>query len=719
MKDVLNDMGLMLNEDEMKQFFEEADTDNSGQVTMDEFAKCFFGANIGGALVMNNIRKMAAAMQRNTGVDNLPIVMNAWKRYDSNGSGSLDAHELRRLLIDLQFEVSVEEVAWIVEKLDRNGNGTVDFDEFAGLFSEEDSAADNKLNAVRARIQTVTRVMENITTQAVFSTPDQALRDDRIAFQQKVKMVMWRFLFFYVVYNYGLSTLSVALGTLWTPILPHAITNMAMDVFFVAWFIMKLLFIPREASGQIIFLRKDIIKNYVFSKEFVVDLIVVLPVDIVWFSLPSSTPNMVYGYFRLNKALSLYYLDAFFDNWTSKVTPSVGRVLNAVMWFVTISHIFACFLLFTANYSPSVPESAWTDMTAATQLLSDQSTSYLMAMLWASQMMAGQIRGNALPVYEEQLYLLLVTVLVSIPVFAGILSTISNAVTSESSESEFIGKIDSLRGYFAYTNLPSEFEVECISYYRHLFATTGSMNIAANPLDDLPIELSIPITVEMGLEMLRKVPIFKDSCENLQFVHELTAKLAPSVIEPNSIVMRKGERGTNMYFVTFGEFHVVIPNGAVVATIPKGAFFGEIALLHNVKRTATIRCGKRYANVLVLEKRDFEEVAITFPEAMSTISKAAEGRIRQLLDQEAEEARKAKEARRLELEAQRRANGDEGRTPAEAAIEPPVGASNATSPTQNQNRGLERLLATRQDDTRPVTPMTQQAAAVRTTQSEK
>lgn len=720
MKDVLNEMGLQLSEEDFKLFFIEVDEDNSGQVTMEEFSKAYYGTNIGGAQVMATIRRAATEMQRNSGGDNLPIVLNAWKKYDSNGSGNLDAMEMHRLLNDLGIAISEEEVHWMVDKLDRNGNGTVDFDEFASLFAEEDSVADNKLNAVRARIQTVTRVMENTNEQTVYSTPDQSLRDARTKVSDWIRSVLWPPLFFYVLYNFSFSSLAVAKGPLFRPALAHAILNFIFDFLYMAWFVCKFVVIPREVHGQVLFKRVEMIKHYVRSTEFVADIITVLPIDIVYFSLGLSAPTAAYGYFRANKVFSIYHLDTFFARMFGSFNPSVIRVMNAVLWFVLVSHVFACLLQFTATF---VPEQAWKEMTGVNDFRTNDNTSYLISILWATQMMAGQIKGPALPVYTEQLYLLLITVMCSIPVFAGILSTISTAVTAENTETDFLSKIDSLRGYFQYTNLPQEFEVECVRYYRHLFATTGSMNVEENPLDDLPIELAIPITIEMGLDMLRKVPIFKDACENLQFVHELTSKLAPQVVEPGNVVMRQGERGTNMYFITYGDFNVVTPTGVSVFTLRKGSFFGEIALLHNVKRTATIVCGKdRYANVLMLEKRDFDEVAATFPEALSAISKAAEGRIKQILEKEAEDARKAKEARKAETEKLKALAVAEGRTPPDESLD---GNAQEDEEDESPKKGsmLQRIhnMTMRRDRQaiRPETPMTAAAATVKVPQAEK
>jgi CRP-like cAMP-binding protein len=56
----------------------------------------------------------------------------------------------------------------------------------------------------------------------------------------------------------------------------------------------------------------------------------------------------------------------------------------------------------------------------------------------------------------------------------------------------------------------------------------------------------------------------------------------------------------------------VLVKDRVVATLGEGGFFGEIALLFESKRTASIR-SKTYCDLSVLRKADLDKVAKSFP----------------------------------------------------------------------------------------------------------
>lgn len=652
-RDMLEEMGMKLDDEELKEFFESVDHDSNGVVTLEEFQAAFFSSTLGGQSVMAHIRRGASAMAANTGGDNLPIVLNAWKKYDADGSGALEAKEISLILSDLGMTQTEEEVEWLVQKLDRNGNGKIDFDEFAALFSEDDGA-NKKLNVVKERIQTVTRVMMNKSSGKIYSNEMQDLRDKRNRVAAFVDDYCSLPLFAYCVYNAGQTTYRIALGEEEIVPLQHIIIDLVLDLIMVFWMLAKLFIIPIEIKGQVIFTSKEILCNRVRTREFWIDVLIVLPLDFVF--LAAGRPGVI-GYWRANKILLAYYIDPLYNSISRKINPAAARALNAGLFMFMFCHVFSSLCIVVAR---DVGEVAMDDMVGSKTLVTERGTTYLKSLYWAIMTLAGQIKGAAIPKLENQVYLLMAATLVGLPMFTVVLGAVGNAANVEDSYTRFLGKIDELRGYFEYTKLPATMEVECVAYYYHLYNTTGTLDITEDPLDDLPVELSIQVTIQIGRDMLKKVPIFKDASNNLEFVHELTTKLVPRVIEPGALVMRKGDRGSNMYFVTHGDFNIVIDDGTVVFTLRKGNFFGEIALLHNVKRTATIVCGGRYANVLILDKKHFDEVTTTFPDCLSQVYKAAEDRIKQMLEKEKEEAQQAKEKRRREREEARRKAIEDG-----------------------------------------------------------
>jgi NADH dehydrogenase len=95
-------------------------------------------------------------------------------------------------------------------------------------------------------------------------------------------------------------------------------------------------------------------------------------------------------------------------------------------------------------------------------------------------------------------------------------------------------------------------------------------------------------------------------------------KLSPSHgisqlhFEPGEIIFNEGDVGDFLYIITRGEVEVYNKSGHL-ANLGPGQYFGEMALLREATRNATIRCIKS-TNVLALTKKDFGTLIANFKE---------------------------------------------------------------------------------------------------------
>ena len=63
-------------------------------------------------------------------------MLKVFTKFDSDGSGSIDADELNEALISMGQTLTSEQLQDLVEEIDVNGDGEIDFDEFKVLFSQ-------------------------------------------------------------------------------------------------------------------------------------------------------------------------------------------------------------------------------------------------------------------------------------------------------------------------------------------------------------------------------------------------------------------------------------------------------------------------------------------------------------------------------------------------------------------------------------------------------
>ena len=106
---------------------------------------------------------------------------------------------------------------------------------------------------------------------------------------------------------------------------------------------------------------------------------------------------------------------------------------------------------------------------------------------------------------------------------------------------------------------------------------------------------------EGELRLLRAIPIFAPLPGTT--IEHLAARLAPLRFDPGTEIIRQGDPGDRFYLVAEGDVEVTA-DGKPVSTLHAGEYFGEIALLRDVPRTATVKA-KTPVVLYALEREDF------------------------------------------------------------------------------------------------------------------
>jgi NADH dehydrogenase len=133
----------------------------------------------------------------------------------------------------------------------------------------------------------------------------------------------------------------------------------------------------------------------------------------------------------------------------------------------------------------------------------------------------------------------------------------------------------------------------------------------------------------------RKVRIAADWLLHLLFPPELAqtkvafeSGIRKQHFEPGDIVFQQGDLGNSVYVIDEGECEALREQKGereLLATLSRGEYFGEMALLSDTTRNATIRA-RTAMNVLIIPKADFNKLRHSVPAFGDVFSELAQRR---------------------------------------------------------------------------------------------
>ncbi len=290
------------------------------------------------------------------------------------------------------------------------------------------------------------------------------------------------------------------------------------------------------------------------------------------------------------------------------INPSVVRMAVLMFWILLTAHFVAI---------------GWIALDAVDRTHHARAQ-YLQAMYWTSTTLTTIGYGDITPVTPPQTIYTIFIQILGAGLYGFVIGSIASLIANiDVAKTQFREKLERINTFLRYRSIPGELQTRVNDYYEYLWNSRRGHE-EATILDELPLSLRTQIAYHINSEIIEKVPIFQGAGE--QLIRDVILNLQATVFLPDDYIVRKGETGREMYFISRGSVRVVSGDEQTTyATLTDGQFFGEIALLLATERTATIRAND-YCDIYRLDQETFNRIIERYPGFAEHIREHAEQR---------------------------------------------------------------------------------------------
>ncbi|KDO33896.1 hypothetical protein SPRG_01776 [Saprolegnia parasitica CBS 223.65] len=397
------------------------------------------------------------------------------------------------------------------------------------------------------------------------------------------------------------------------------VLNRLVDLCFLFDMLLRFFLMYRDEWSNIWIAQPTQIVRHYIKGWFAVDLVSVIPFDLINFFAGSSAVQQlrlmrVLRLLRLMKIIRVIQGSDMFTRWEAKMSMNYATLALTKFAFIAlmISHWIACIFRFVVDIEYYVDSSGnvynWLTMhSMGSTPLSEMppSTQYISALYWSVMTLTTIGYGDLVPSTLAERALSIACMLLGAGTYAYVVGGVCQILNSmDASTTEFHQTLDTLNEYATQNQLPAELTSRLREYFhssRALLRDKQNLDLLLTMSPGLRGEVSV-----FNNKWIADISFFhcNDVLERAQFVTALALVLRPECFPPSEFVIREGELNTKMYLVQRG---IATKDKVVYAG---GTYFGEDIILHLRQRKIPVRAFS-YLHVQVLSKFDLEDIMAT------------------------------------------------------------------------------------------------------------
>ncbi|XP_026321093.1 potassium/sodium hyperpolarization-activated cyclic nucleotide-gated channel 2 isoform X9 [Hyposmocoma kahamanoa] len=302
------------------------------------------------------------------------------------------------------------------------------------------------------------------------------------------------------------------------------------------------------------------------------------------------------------------------------------RIFNLICMMLLIGHWSGC-LQFLVPMLQGFPPNSWVAINELQEAFWLEQYSWALFKAMSHMLCIGY--GRFPPQSLTDMWLTMLSMISGATCYALFLGHATNLIQSlDSSRRQYREKrldVKQVEEYMAYRKLPREMRQRITEYFEHRYQ--GKFFDEEVILGELSEKLREDVINYNCRSLVASVPFFANADSN--FVSDVVTKLRYEVFQPGDIIIKEGTIGNKMYFIQEGIVDIVMANGEVATSLSDGSYFGEICLLTNARRVASVRA-ETYCNLFSLSVDHFNAVLDQYPLMRRTMESVAAERLNKI-----------------------------------------------------------------------------------------
>jgi voltage-gated potassium channel len=283
--------------------------------------------------------------------------------------------------------------------------------------------------------------------------------------------------------------------------------------------------------------------------------------------------------------------------WQAQKTfnPTASRMRVFALLLVLVTHEITC---------------GWIAM-GAVDVQAGQSV-YITALYWCVTTLTTVGYGDIIPGTDTERLFTMVVMILGAGSYGFLIGNLASFLSSiDVARAGFLDRMGDVDSFLRYKSVPRDLRKRVRDYYNYIWDSRMAHD-EATILGDLMPSLRLDLMLAMHRNLIEKVPFFRNA--DASFIREVIPCLSPEVMLPSDIVFSYGQPGDCMYFIGHGRVEVLAANGVdVLAVLDEGSYFGELALLENTTRSATVRAAD-YCILYRLKRHALQDLLKSHPD---------------------------------------------------------------------------------------------------------